>query len=668
MRRLLPAIVLCLAAVHALAAQTEYAIFIVGNPSGAMVVDRVTANEVEVRYHFNDRGRGPEIEARYLLGENGLPQSMSITGRDYMKAPVEESLTFADGQYRWESSADSGSSDDPAFYSSLDGPPIELGLLIAALQEAPDNSLDMLPSGKAQLVDLGVQEIDGKRLRQVEVRGLGFEPTPAWLDEKGDLFAIVSGWFSVIPEDSAGRIATMKALQDERRDAYFRELAAEALSDPGGDLLIDNVRIFDVVSGSVRDENAVLIRDGVIAELLGADADRPEAARVIDANGQTLLPGLWDMHTHLSLSDGPLHLAAGITTVRDLANDHDQIMQVEERFNDGEFAGPHLFRAGFIDGTGPFAGPTKARIENLEDAIRWIDFYAEHDYDQVKIYSSIPVELVEAMAERAHQHGMRFSGHIPAGMWAEDAVRAGFDEIQHINMVFLNFYKDIVETRNPDRFIKPAERGADLDVTSAPFLEFVNLLKEHNTVIDPTVAVFMDLMTHTPGQLAPSLGTADGRLPPQVIRGNLKGGLAVPKGWEERYKASAKNMLTAIKALHDAGIRLVAGTDGLAGFVLHRELMYYAEAGIAPADILRLATLGSAEVMGVDEQVGQIAPGYRADLIVVDGKPDQDISDITKVRTVIKEGVLVDPAALYRGMAIVPKQAGAVSHPPSGPR
>ena len=654
MQRIWIGLTLSLMMATAHAAPLEYAIFIVGNPSGSMIVNRLSASEVEVQYQFNDRGRGPEIEARYALSESGLPESVSITGRDYMKAPVEESLSFEDGLYRWASSADSGTSEDPGFYSSLDGPPIEFGLLIAALQEAPGNTLDILPSGQAQLVDLGTQEIEGKTLRQVEVRGLGFEPSPAWLDENGDMFAIVSGWFSVIPEDSSHRIDAMKALQDERRDAYFRELASQALSDPEGDLLIDNARIFDVSTGTVLAENAVLIRDGVIEAMLGAGEPRPTAARVIDAKGQTLLPGLWDMHTHLSLSDGPLHLAAGVTTVRDLANDHDQIMQVEERFNDGEFAGPHLFRAGFIDGTGPFAGPTKARIETLEEAHEWIDFYAEHGYHQIKIYSSIPVPLVEAMAERAHEHGMRFSGHIPAGMWAEDAIRAGYDEIQHINMVFLNFYKDIVETRNPDRFIKPAERGADLDVTSAPFQEFVSLLKERDTVIDPTVAVFMDLMTHVPGELAPSLGTAEGRLPPQVIRGNLKGGLAVPAGWEERYNASAKNMLTAIKALHDAGVRLVAGTDGLAGFVLHRELMYYAEAGIAPADILRLATLGSAEIMGVGDSVGKVDKGFRADLILVEGTPDQNIADITRVRTVVKDGVIIDPAALYRGLAIVP--------------
>ncbi|MEM9304583.1 MAG: amidohydrolase family protein [Pseudomonadota bacterium] len=637
----------------ATAETSRYDIMLVGNRAGEMVMEQATPDRATMTFSFNDRGRGPDISAEYRVNEAGLPVEVRITGVDYMKAEVEENVRFTDGVWEWQSAADAGSSAEPGFYTSLDGPPGETTLLIRALLADDDRTIPLLPQGEATLEIVGEHSFDdGVTVRLAELSGLGFEPFPVWLDENDGIFAVVSGWFGMVPVGRSDVMEVLQAAQDERRDARYRILGDAAVTPFDGPVVIDNARIIEVVDGKVLTANAVVVEDERIAAVLEPDEARPTGATVIDAGGRTLLPGLWDMHTHLSPGDGALHLAAGVTTVRDLANDHDQVMQVQKAWDSGEAPGPHVFRSGFIDGTGPFAGPTKARIQTAEQAAEWIDFYAEHGYSQVKIYSSIPIDLVEGMAERAHGHGMRFSGHVPAGMWAEDAVRAGYDEIQHINMIFLNFYKDIVETRNPDRFIKVAERGADLDPDSAPFQAFVQLLLENGTVVDPTVAIFMDLFAHVPGQLAPSLGTADGRLPPQVYRGNLKGGLPVPEGWKERYDASGQQMLKVIKALHDAGVPIVAGTDAMAGFVLQRELAYYQEAGIAPLDIIRLATFGSAKVMGVEHEVGQIAPGQRADLILIDGRPDEDIGEIGKVSWVMKAGEAVDPALLYQSMSI----------------
>ncbi|MEM7707479.1 MAG: amidohydrolase family protein [Pseudomonadota bacterium] len=632
---------------------SRYDVMLVGNRAGEMVMEQVAPDFATMTFSFNDRGRGPDIKAEYRVNEAGLPVEVRITGVDYMKSVVEEKVSVKDGVWAWQSSADAGSSADPGFYTSLDGPPGETTLLIRALLADDDRTIPLLPQGEAKLEIVGDHTFeDGERVRLAELSGLGFEPFPVWLDERDNIFAVVSGWFGMVPAGRDDVMEVLAAAQDARRDARYRIIGDSAVTPFDSLVVIDNARIIDVVNGKVLTANAVAIDDERISALLEPGDDRPAGATVVDAGGRTLLPGLWDMHTHLSPGDGALHLAAGVTTVRDLANDHDQVMQIQRSWDSGEAPGPHVFRAGFIDGTGPFAGPTKARIQTAEQAAEWIDFYAEHGYSQIKIYSSIPIDLVEGMAQRAHGHGMRFSGHVPAGMWAEDAVRAGYDEIQHINMIFLNFYKDIVETRNPDRFIKVAERGADLDPKSAPFQKFVELLLENGTVVDPTVAIFTDLFAHVPGQLAPSLGTAEGRLPPQVHRGSLKGGLPVPEGWQERYKSSGKQMLTVIKALHDAGVPLVAGTDAMAGFVLQRELEYYQEAGIAPLDIIKLATYGSAQVMGVENEVGQIAVGQRADLILVDGRPDEDIREIGEVSWVMKAGEAVDPALLYQSMSI----------------
>ena len=645
--------------------QRDFSVVLVGNSAGTMTLRQASDEAVTIAWEFNDRGRGPDVTAAWTLDEAGRPAALTISGVDYMKAGVEESLETVDGILCWTSAADSGRSAEPGFYVSLDGPPGELWLLARALIGDEDQVLPLLPDGEARLERVGTHTFDGGlELEQVEIHGLGFEPQTVWLDEQGELFAVISGWLGVIRESHESRVPALNEIQDERRRHRFRALAERSRTIPRQQVLIDNARIFDVASGTVARANAVVVEGATISAVLQPGDARPDGATTVDARGRTLLPGLWDMHTHLGLADGPLHLAAGVTTVRDLANDHDQLMSFIEAVDNGDMVGPHVLRAGFIDGTGPFAGPTKARVETLAEAKRWIDFYAVHGYRQIKIYSSIPVELVPDMAAYAHERGLRFSGHIPAGMWADQAVRAGFDEIQHVNMLFLSFYRDVVETRNTDRFIKVGERGADLVIDSAPFRELTRLLLDNDTVVDPTVAVFMDLFVHEPGRLAPSLRSAEGRLPPQVARANLKGGLAVPAGWEQRYRASAAKMLEVIGALHDAGVPLVAGTDGMAGFTLHAELGYYQQAGIPAPEILRLATLGSAEIMGLAGRVGRIAPGQRADLILVPGEPDRDIAAMEKVDWVMKNGEMVDPAELYRALSVQPASRQDALAPP----
>jgi len=113
-------------------------------------------------------------------------------------------------------------------------------------------------------------------------------------------------------------------------------------------------------------------------------------------------------------------------------------------------------------------------------------------------------------------------------------------------------------------------------------------------------------------------------------------------------------MLDAINHLHQQGVPLVAGTDGLTGFTLHRELELYVEAGIPAPEVLRIATLGSARVMGEDDKLGSIVPGKLADLILVDGNPDENIEDIRNVRIIIKDGVIHDSDALYEVVGIQP--------------
>src|SRR5205085_4589777 len=136
---------------------------------------------------------------------------------------------------------------------------------------------------------------------------------------------------------------------------------------------------------------------------------------------------------------GLLDIAAGVTTVRDMANDIDFLMSQKKKYDDGTLIGPRIIAAGFLDGPGPYAGPTKVLVNSEEEIRAAIDRYKKLGYEQIKVYSSIRPELVPFITSYSHRNGLRVSGHIPAFMNAEQAVREGFNEIQHMNFLFLNF-------------------------------------------------------------------------------------------------------------------------------------------------------------------------------------------------------------------------------------
>ncbi|HEX2120727.1 MAG TPA: amidohydrolase family protein, partial [Thermoanaerobaculia bacterium] len=287
-----------------------------------------------------------------------------------------------------------------------------------------------------------------------------------------------------------------------------------------------------------------------------------------------------------------------------------------------------------------------------EEAKKAIDFLVSRNYDGLKIYSSIKPELVPFMTRYAHEKGLRVSGHIPAGMTAEKAVDAGYDEIQHVNMLMLNFMPDVTDTRTPARFTEPAKRGADLDLKSPEVQRFIAKLKAKGIVVDPTVTTFEGLFTAGQGELDPSYAMIAHRLPPQMRRYLLTGGLPAPEGMRERYKASHRRMVDWVGELYRNGVTVVAGTDGLAGFTLHRELERYVSAGIPAPEVLRIATLVPAQVLKREQDLGTIEPGKLADFIIVDGDPTRNISDIRKVVRVVKDGKLFDPVAIYRELGV----------------
>jgi imidazolonepropionase-like amidohydrolase len=638
------------ARLHATPLQTR--VFILGGHRAGQETVATSGSTRTVDFEFNDRGRGPKTHTVITADAKSITTSMKTEGNDYFKVPVNE--TFANGA--WSNGAEKGSAASKAFYVSMYGPPEETAVLARALLAAQSQKLALLPAGEASIRRVGELAVSaGGKSQHVtcyEISGLGFTPSPVWLDDRHELFASASSWSSVIADGWDSVIPQLLQAQDKWRDEAVSRAAKRLTHAPaGGGIVITNARLFDPVTMTTTPGTTIVIRGNRIESIGGAG---PDGLERIDAQGRAVIPGLWDMHTHNSADDGMLDIANGVTSVRDMANDTDFLIDLRKKWDSGAAIGPRVVMAGIIDGPGKFAGPTKVLVDNADQARAAVDNYAKLGYEQIKIYSSVKPELVPVITAAAHAHGLRVSGHIPAFMRAEEAVRAGYDEIQHTNFLFLNFWPDVADTRTPVRFTAVAERAAALDLKSAPVQAFLDLLREKKTVIDPTVSIFEGMFTSRRGTMSPSYAMIAGRLPPQVRRGFLTGGLPVPEGKDQTYRDSFRNVLAMVKALHDNHIPIVAGTDAMAGFSLHRELELYVQAGIPPAEVLRIATLGAASVMKHDDQLGSIAPGKLADLNIIDGDPSTNISDIRRVVTVIKDGKIFDARAVAAEMGVRP--------------
>jgi len=639
----------------------RYSMLLAGNKAGVLALWSTPDGARHNFFAFNDRGRGPRVTTRIVVDSKGIPTEIDATGNDYLKGPVDEHFRLAGARATWSNKSEKGEKQvaRPAFYAPIDA--TLSGEMERALLAAPGGRLPLLPEGEASIeraLDRTV-EVGGKpqKVTLYEVTGLGFTPNPVWLAEDRSLLATGSDWAVAIRDGAEAAWPALLEAQKARASQRGAEIARKLQKKLGRPLWIQHARLFDSETATVKEGMSVLIADGRIAAVAPDREAKPAPEQdVMDARGKMLLPGLWDMHVHLGdWDDGVLHLAAGVTTVRDLANDIDHLHDLRTRFDAGSLAGPHVLMAGFIDGRGPYQGPTKVFADTPREAKADVERYKSLGYEQIKIYSSVKPELVPVIAAEAHRNGMRVSGHVPAFMTMQEAVEQGYDEVQHANFWFLNFLFDTVkDTRTPARFTAVAEHASELDLNSDRVRAFLRLLKEHRTVLDPTVGVFEEMFLARPGVMSPGMAPVASRLPAQIRRGFLAGGLPVPTGMNERYRDSYKAMLRMLKLFYDSGQPIVAGTDGLAGFTLHRELEDYVTAGVPAPKVLQLATLGAARVMKHDRETGSIAPQKVADLILVDGDPAARISDIRRVVVVIKDGTLYNAGALYQALGVAP--------------
>ncbi len=630
-------------------------------PAGQSVIvhsgDGRITNESFV--HWNNREY--TVNSELQLDSEGHVVAQTITGTSPFGAKIDESFSYADGVARWSTIGERGSvdTDEAAFYIPVEFGAVEsLAALVRAGSARLDAEIPVFPSGSARIEKLTTVELSttngSEDVTLFAISGIGFTPIYVWMNSEMELVARdLGGYLGMIPDSwDPATLAELSAIQSEQ-DAMYIARQAGALAYPLEQaLLIENVDVVDVATGKLLEGRHVLVRDGKIAAVSEIPIDVAAAMR-IDGSGQSLLPGLWDMHGHFGLSDGILNIAGGITSVRDIGGVHDKVLELTRKFDSGEVIGPRTYRAGFIDKAGPYASGWAA--ESLDDALERVDFFAQHGYIQIKLYSSIEPSWVEPIAERAHAHGMRLSGHVPAYMSAEQAVRAGFDEIQHINMVFLNFLAgDREDTRQQIRFTLYGDKAGELDLDGAEVQSFIALLKENNVVVDPTAAIFDTMLRHMPGEPDPTFAAIIDHLPNAVRRPMYNPEMDNAAQNVEAWSESAVAQGAMLRKLYESGIQLVPGSDNIPAFTLLRELEVYAEAGIPIAAVLKMATLDSAVVVGVDDRTGSITVGKDADLLLVQGNPLQDISVVRRATLVLKGSTLYRPDELYRSVGVSP--------------
>lgn len=593
-----------------------------GRLAGDLVVVR-SPDSVTARFIFTDRNRGARIENRYRLGPDARPisgESRPIRADGSAGEPTERFAVDGDSaiidtiRVRRQAGAWLG--------ASKSGTPWEQAALAQYLIGRPDRTAPVLPKGSARavvvadtMVPIGAQR---QRARLVMVyRGTETTPSGVWLDERGVLLATDIEWFITVRPDAEPLLPVFRSIERRWRGVEAEAISAKVRTPVAGALVLKGGDLFDSETGVVRPRQTIVVQGDRVIQVGPVDSITiPAGATVLDVAGRTILPGLWDMHTHLQVmnqSSGSLtQLAQGLTTVRDLAADVDVAVSQRDRERAGRLASPRIILGGFIEGPLKWAGPSEALAATEAEARAWVARYDSLGYKQIKLYNVLHPDLVPTIAAEAKRRGMLLSGHIPRGMSIRSAVSLGFDEIQHAAFLFSDFFPDSLYLPQMRAYSAVATAVAPFfDVDSPGMTSLIEFLAVHRTVVDGTFNLWIG-----------------------------GGASVVGAGGSTNQTKADSAYLRLIRRLYDAKVPLMAGTDNSLGTTYRRELEMYQRAGIPTPRVLQIATIDAARFMKDDRDHGSVAVGKVADLIVVDGKPVERLADLAKVETVIRGGRL----------------------------
>ena len=422
----------------------------------------------------------------------------------------------------------------------------------------------------------------------------------------------------------------------------------------------------------------VVIDDRIVSVSDGATSEAPKHARVIDANGQFLIPGLWDMHVHSAFGDWfpggrdiilPLFIANGVLGVRDMGGDIPVLQQWRKEIGEGRMIGPRMVISGpMLDGylpDGKLRFPSSVAVTTPASAVAAVDSLKAQGVDFVKVQSVISHDAYLAAAAEAHKQGLPIVGHVPDKVRIREVVEAGQKSIEHLMGIFEGCSTD------EDKFIK-GEGNLKLLLTTQDQQKcsaLAKLLATNETWQVPTLAwqrggTFLDQLDwkHQPlDKYVPAYwrDVSWRRFNDQMMPDLLRDPLPLRQDYFTRN-------LQMVGALRRAGVLFMAGTDTapgiyvMPGFSLHDEMANFVEAGFTPMEALQTATSNPAKFLGTEATSGSIEPGKIADLVLLRANPLEDIRNTRAITFVITRGRVFDRAALDQILAKVESTAEAM--------
>ncbi|WP_428330260.1 amidohydrolase family protein [Mucilaginibacter sp.] len=596
----------------------------------------------KVDFKFVDRGSPVPLKATLKLTPALEPLALVIKGNTSRSSTIDDSVSITGNQahIRVNDSVYTKKITPLTFPVAGYSPGTVQQVLLQYWKNHKQPAIiTTLPFGAVQIKKDGDDALnfEGKPLLldRFTISGLIWGNEILWADHEGRLICLITN------DAEADKLEMMReqyeALLPEfisKAATYGMQIFAKATpkaTAADNVIAITGGTVIDVVNSVAVPNSVVVIENGLIKKVGKAgEVKIPAGAKIIDAKGKTILPGLWDMHAHFEQAEwGPAYLAVGVTTVRDCGNEFGYINAIQSAIDNGKGIGPKILKAGIIDGKGPYAlGIIQA--DTKEEAIKAVDRYKENGFIQIKIYSSVKPAIVKAICDEAHRVGLTVTGHIPNGMTLMQGVDSGMNMVNHVQYVYT------VMKRNKDRSINFE------DTTSIKAIKFI---KDHNVVIDPTLGVFE--MSFRPVKdditvIEPNFYSFP--LPLQSILKNTGEDAATAARLKPIYDA----MVKIVKVLYDNGVTIVAGTDQMfPGYSIDREMELYVQAGLTPMQAIKTATITPAQVMKMDKETGSIEMGKNADLVIIDGDPLSNIRDIRKVSVVIKSGRIYDPVKLH---------------------
>jgi imidazolonepropionase-like amidohydrolase len=615
-------------------------------------------------FEFTDRGSKVPLTATLRTSDSYVPQSFVINGKTSRMSEIDTQVTIDGSSATIRQGKDSHTVSTPASFFTISGyspVAVQMELIRYWRTHGSPAELPTLPSGAVKIQDRGAEtiDVDGHNI-QVErytVQGLIWGMETLWMDSSNNLAALVStdaefDHFEAVREDYEPALTKFVASAARDEMAALTELSQKLPGRRTGTFAFVGATVIDGTGNPPIPNATVVTSDGKIVAVGPSNKVKvPADAQRIDVTGKYIIPGLWDMHAHYEQVEwGPIYLAAGVTTVRDVGNEYDFITQVRDAVNSGKALGPHMLLAGIVDGDGPYSLGI-SRVNSPADAQMWVTRYHDSGFQQIKIYSSVKPDNVKAICADAHKVGMTVTGHIPIGMNAYEGVDDGMDMINHIHYISdLLLPKDFDWRKStwPERF----KVMSSLDVNGEAGRKAVKFFAEHHTVIDPTMAL-MEMQNRPADVPAETLEPGIARVAPELREQLVSGG--VPPQFAAEAKKITQEQLQLIGALHRAGVPIVAGTDqAVPGFSVYHEIELYVQAGFTPMEALQAATIVPARAMKVDGDSGSLEVGKRADLDVLDANPLDDIHNLRSVRSVVASGVLYNPAPLWESVGFKP--------------